>query len=104
LRRVRDGTSNRKRFGSRSNKGTGTNLYGRPYCPGRPLSMEDRGRIIELHKNGKKVNAISKELCISHGCVSKIISSVEPGAASPKKDKKKFTSSAPLSAIDGSNL
>uniref|UniRef100_A0A1I7W7P5 Paired domain-containing protein n=1 Tax=Heterorhabditis bacteriophora TaxID=37862 RepID=A0A1I7W7P5_HETBA len=52
----------------------GTNLYGRPYCPGRPLSMEERTRIIELHMSGMKVNAISKALCISHGCVSKIIS------------------------------
>uniref|UniRef100_A0A8R1EJC7 Paired domain-containing protein n=1 Tax=Caenorhabditis japonica TaxID=281687 RepID=A0A8R1EJC7_CAEJA len=51
-----------------------TNLYGRPYCPGRPLSMEERTRIIQLHSNGMKVNAISKSLCISHGCVSKIIS------------------------------
>ncbi|CAJ0579749.1 unnamed protein product, partial [Mesorhabditis spiculigera] len=52
----------------------GTNLYGRPYCPGRPLSMLERTRIIELHLAGMKVNAISKTLCISHGCVSKIIS------------------------------
>ncbi|EPB76937.1 paired box' domain protein [Ancylostoma ceylanicum] len=52
----------------------GTNLYGRPYCPGRPLSMAERRRIIELHMSGMKVNAISKTLCISHGCVSKIIS------------------------------
>ncbi|CAJ0937619.1 unnamed protein product, partial [Mesorhabditis belari] len=55
-------------------KGGGTNLYGRPYCPGRPLSMLERTQIIELHLAGMKVNAISKTLCISHGCVSKIIS------------------------------
>ncbi|VDO85514.1 unnamed protein product [Heligmosomoides polygyrus] len=53
---------------------SGTNLYGRPYCPGRPLSMAERRRIIDLHMSGMKVNAISKSLCISHGCVSKIIS------------------------------
>ena len=53
--------------------GRGTNLYGRPYCPGRPLCMEERHRIITLFQAGMKVNAISKELCISHGCVSKII-------------------------------
>lgn len=53
--------------------GTGTNLYGRPYCPGRPLRMEERRKIVELHLGGMKVNAISKTLCISHGCVSKII-------------------------------
>jgi len=54
-------------------KGRGTNLYGRPYCPGRPLSMEERAQIIHLFHAGMKVNAISKQLCISHGCVSKII-------------------------------
>ncbi|CAD6191950.1 unnamed protein product [Caenorhabditis auriculariae] len=58
----------------RKSRRKGTNLYGRPYCPGRPLSMEERTRIIELHTSGMKVNAISKSLCISHGCVSKIIS------------------------------
>lgn len=52
----------------------GMNSYGRPYCPGRPLSMKERNQIIELYNNGIKVNAISKQLCISHGCVSKIIS------------------------------
>ncbi|VDM52474.1 unnamed protein product [Angiostrongylus costaricensis] len=56
---------------------TGTNLYGRPYCPGRPLSMVERRRIIDLHMSGMKVNAISKALCISHGCVSKIISRLD---------------------------
>ncbi|PAV67449.1 hypothetical protein WR25_19490 [Diploscapter pachys] len=65
-------TSMSKEDGRKKRKGT--NLYGRPYCPGRPLSMEDRTRIIEHHMNGMKVNAISKLLCISHGCVSKIIS------------------------------
>ncbi|GMS93472.1 hypothetical protein PENTCL1PPCAC_15647, partial [Pristionchus entomophagus] len=54
-------------------KKKGTNLYGRPYCPGRPLSMKERLQIIEYHSSGMKVNAISKNLCISHGCVSKII-------------------------------
>uniref|UniRef100_A0A914LK89 Paired domain-containing protein n=1 Tax=Meloidogyne incognita TaxID=6306 RepID=A0A914LK89_MELIC len=53
--------------------GRGTNLYGRSYCPGRPLSMEERAKIIQLFHGGMKVNAISKQLCISHGCVSKII-------------------------------
>lgn len=35
--------------------GTGTNLYGRAYSPGRPLAMEDRKRIVELHLAGVKV-------------------------------------------------
>ncbi|KAI6224627.1 Paired domain-containing protein [Aphelenchoides besseyi] len=50
---------------SRAASGRGTNLYGRPYCPGY--------QIIQLFHAGMKVNAISKQLCISHGCVSKII-------------------------------
>uniref|UniRef100_A0A915DXG4 Uncharacterized protein n=1 Tax=Ditylenchus dipsaci TaxID=166011 RepID=A0A915DXG4_9BILA len=54
-------------------KGRGTNLYGRQYCPGRPLSLEERSKIINLFHAGMKVNAIAKQLCISHGCVSKII-------------------------------
>ncbi|KAI6206922.1 Paired domain-containing protein [Aphelenchoides besseyi] len=58
---------------SRAASGRGTNLYGRPYCPGRPLSMDERYQIIQLFHAGMKVNAISKQLCISHGCVSKII-------------------------------
>ncbi|KAJ1349708.1 hypothetical protein KIN20_005328 [Parelaphostrongylus tenuis] len=63
-----------KREDVRKPRRKGTNLYGRPYCPGRPLSMVERRRIIDLHMSGMKVNAISKALCISHGCVSKIIS------------------------------
>uniref|UniRef100_A0A0N4W5K9 Paired domain-containing protein n=1 Tax=Haemonchus placei TaxID=6290 RepID=A0A0N4W5K9_HAEPC len=37
-----------------------------------------RRQIIDLHMSGMKVNAISKALCISHGCVSKIISRYDP--------------------------
>uniref|UniRef100_A0A915LND8 Paired domain-containing protein n=1 Tax=Meloidogyne javanica TaxID=6303 RepID=A0A915LND8_MELJA len=63
----------RKRNVDKGASGRGTNLYGRSYCPGRPLSMEERAKIIQLFHGGMKVNAISKQLCISHGCVSKII-------------------------------
>ncbi|KAK5985197.1 Paired domain-containing protein [Trichostrongylus colubriformis] len=67
-------TDSVKRDDIRKPRRKGTNLYGRPYCPGRPLSMAERRQIIDLHMSGMKVNAISKALCISHGCVSKIIS------------------------------
>ncbi|KAK6055835.1 hypothetical protein COOONC_06660 [Cooperia oncophora] len=67
-------TDSVKRDDVRKPRRKGTNLYGRPYCPGRPLSMAERRQIIDLHMSGMKVNAISKALCISHGCVSKIIS------------------------------
>ncbi|MFH4975054.1 hypothetical protein AB6A40_001763 [Gnathostoma spinigerum] len=81
---IRSQQRSQKKRESRCNKGTGTNLYGRPYCPGRPLSMTDREQIIDLHMSGVKVNAISKQLCISHGCVSKIISRYrETGVLSP---------------------
>uniref|UniRef100_A0AC34Q9N3 Paired domain-containing protein n=1 Tax=Panagrolaimus sp. JU765 TaxID=591449 RepID=A0AC34Q9N3_9BILA len=63
----------RRKLTNPNDKGKGTNLYGRPYCPGRPLCMDERYRIIQLFQAGMKVNAISKQLCISHGCVSKII-------------------------------
>ncbi|KAE9555638.1 hypothetical protein FO519_001109 [Halicephalobus sp. NKZ332] len=63
----------RRKLTNSLDKGRGTNLYGRPYCPGRPLCMDERYRIIQLFQAGMKVNAISKQLCISHGCVSKII-------------------------------
>lgn len=53
--------------------GMGTNLYGRFYCPGRPLDMGVREEIIRLFQQNMKVNQISKILKISHGCVSKII-------------------------------
>lgn len=66
-------TRTRRKLTNTNDKGRGTNLYGRPYCPGRPLCMEERYRIIQLFQAGMKVNAISKQLCISHGCVSKII-------------------------------
>ncbi|KAK6752582.1 hypothetical protein RB195_003788 [Necator americanus] len=81
----------------------GTNLYGRPYCPGRPLSMAERRRIIELHMSGMKVNAISKTLCISHGCVSKIISRYrQTGILSPasspeqRRSRRKKNESPPV--------
>ncbi|KAI6220043.1 Protein gooseberry [Aphelenchoides fujianensis] len=48
--------------GTREPSGRGTNLYGRPYCPGRPLSMDERYQIIQLFHAGMKVNAISKQL------------------------------------------
>uniref|UniRef100_A0A7E4W444 Paired domain-containing protein n=1 Tax=Panagrellus redivivus TaxID=6233 RepID=A0A7E4W444_PANRE len=64
---------NRRKLTATLDKGRGTNLYGRPYCPGRPLCMDERFRIIQFFQAGMKVNAISKQLCISHGCVSKII-------------------------------
>ncbi|KAF1758424.1 hypothetical protein GCK72_014882 [Caenorhabditis remanei] len=83
----------------------GTNLYGRPYCPGRPLSMEERTRIIQLHNNGMKVNAISKSLCISHGCVSKIISRFRAtGVLLPACSPEQRKSRKRKSSMEGSSM
>ncbi|KJH46546.1 paired box' domain protein [Dictyocaulus viviparus] len=98
-----------KRDDVRKPRRKGTNLYGRPYCPGRPLSMVERRRIIDLHMSGMKVNAISKALCISHGCVSKIISryrqtGILSPASSPEqrrtRRKKNESPSSATSLVD----
>ncbi|CAL2041177.1 unnamed protein product [Caenorhabditis brenneri] len=89
----------------RKNRKKGTNLYGRPYCPGRPLSMEERTRIIQLHNDGMKVNAISKSLCISHGCVSKIISRFRAtGVLLPACSPEQRKSRKRKSSMEGSQL
>lgn len=51
----------------------GTNQLGRTYNPGLPLSMEERQQIVDLHKQGLKICTISKKLCVTHSCVSKIL-------------------------------
>ncbi|PIC35641.1 hypothetical protein B9Z55_014937 [Caenorhabditis nigoni] len=89
----------------RKNRKKGTNLYGRPYCPGRPLSMEERTRIIQLHNSGMKVNAISKSLCISHGCVSKIISRFRAtGVLLPACSPEQRKSRKRKSSMEGSSM
>lgn len=50
------------------------NVFGRHYFPGRALDMSERRRIIEKHLTGAKVSSVARELRLSHGCVSKIIS------------------------------
>ncbi|KAF8373974.1 npax-3 [Pristionchus pacificus] len=90
-------------------KKKGTNLYGRPYCPGRPLSMKERLQIIEYHSSGMKVNAISKSLCISHGCVSKIITryrltGVLTPVSSPEHRKQRRRKGDSLSLAPGAPM
>uniref|UniRef100_A0A0N5A860 Paired domain-containing protein n=1 Tax=Syphacia muris TaxID=451379 RepID=A0A0N5A860_9BILA len=90
----------KKRNGNiKCSKGMGTNLYGRFYCPGRPLDMSVREEIIRLFQQNMKVNQISKILKISHGCVSKIIKrfkmtgNVSP-ASSPEQRRPRRTKKA----------
>lgn len=99
-------TDSSKREDGRKPRRKGTNLYGRPYCPGRPLSMAERRRIIDLHMSGMKVNAISKSLCISHGCVSKIISRyrqtgiLSPASSPEQRRTRRKKNESPTTLVD----
>jgi hypothetical protein len=52
---------------------SGTNQLGRTYSPGLPLSMCEREQIVQLYQGGWKICDISKRLCVTHSCVSKIL-------------------------------
>uniref|UniRef100_A0A915PUW6 Paired domain-containing protein n=1 Tax=Setaria digitata TaxID=48799 RepID=A0A915PUW6_9BILA len=73
---------------------TGTNQLGGIYANGRPLPVHLRERIIQMSASGTKPCQISRELRISHGCVSKILSkyrdtgSIRPGKIGGSKPKK----------------
>lgn len=43
------------------------------YSPGLPLSMNERQQIVDLYECGWKICDISKKLCVTHSCVSKIL-------------------------------
>ena len=57
-----------------ANGRTGTNQLGGMYANGRPLPASLRKRIVDMAASGVKPCQISRELKISHGCVSKILS------------------------------
>lgn len=70
------------------------NKLGGTYCSGKPLSLSTRKQIVAMAETGMKACDISRQLQISHGCVSKIIAkwrstgSFEPrriGGSKPKK-------------------
>uniref|UniRef100_A0A0R3S0D5 Paired domain-containing protein n=1 Tax=Elaeophora elaphi TaxID=1147741 RepID=A0A0R3S0D5_9BILA len=73
---------------------TGTNQLGGIYANGRPLPVHLRERIIQMAASGTKPCQISRQLRISHGCVSKILSryrdtgSIRPGKIGGSKPKK----------------
>lgn len=72
---------------------TGVNQLGGVFVNGRPLPDHIRRRIVELAQMGVRPCDISRQLLVSHGCVSKILTrfyetgSIKPGSIGGSKPK-----------------
>ncbi|CAI4231820.1 unnamed protein product [Auanema sp. JU1783] len=72
---------------------TGVNQLGGVFVNGRPLPDHIRGRIVDMSQQGIRPCDISRQLRVSHGCVSKILGryyetgSVRPGVIGGSKPK-----------------
>ncbi|KAE9552493.1 hypothetical protein FO519_004306 [Halicephalobus sp. NKZ332] len=85
------------RFSSTINgRSSGTNQLGRTYSPGLPLSMQDREQIVGLYQSGWKICDISKKLCVTHSCVSKILNRFRTTGSVRPKDAKESRIESPL--------
>merc|ERR1719317_1243289 len=77
----------------------GVNQLGGLFVNGRPLPDVVRQRIVELAHQGVRPCDISRQLLVSHGCVSKILTrfyetgSVKPGSIGGTKPKQVATPS-----------
>ncbi|ESO85236.1 hypothetical protein LOTGIDRAFT_99097, partial [Lottia gigantea] len=76
---------------------TGVNQLGGVFVNGRPLPDQVRRRIVELAQMGVRPCDISRQLLVSHGCVSKILTrfyetgSIKPGSIGGSKPKQVAT-------------
>nr|XP_039272790.1 uncharacterized protein LOC120347049 isoform X1 [Styela clava] len=79
--------------GRQSGHGSGVNQLGGMYVNGRPLPEPIRQRIVDLSHQGVRPCDISRQLRVSHGCVSKILArfyetgSIRPGVIGGSKPK-----------------
>ncbi|CAD6187231.1 unnamed protein product [Caenorhabditis auriculariae] len=81
---------------ARSSGGSGRNQLGRTYSPGLPLSMFEREEIVKLFQAGWKICDISKRLCVTHSCVSKILNRFRQTGSVKPKDAKEGRMESPL--------
>ena len=67
------------------------NQLGGAFVNGRPLSLETREKIVQMSQMGVRACIISRDLRVSHGCVSKILTrfnktgEIKPGASGGSK-------------------
>ncbi|KAF9803855.1 hypothetical protein SFRURICE_013132 [Spodoptera frugiperda] len=82
----------------------GVNQLGGVFVNGRPLPDVVRKRIVELAIMGVRPCDISRQLLVSHGCVSKILTrfyetgSIRPGSIGGSKTKLAWSAKALESA------